>query len=77
MIATDVPGCRDVVQDGETGLLVPVDEPGPLADAMARLAGDPQLRQRLGAAARQRAEDVYASRIIAKLIAGLYLGLAA
>ena len=77
MIATDVPGCRDVVRDGETGLLVPVDAPEPLADAIARLAADPALRQRLGAAARARAEEEFSAAIVAGQIAKLYGDLAA
>jgi glycosyltransferase involved in cell wall biosynthesis len=50
MIATDVPGCREVVRHGETGLLVPPRDPQALADALATLAGDAALRQRYGAA---------------------------
>ena len=34
MIATDVPGCREIVRPGETGLLVPVDDAPALADAI-------------------------------------------
>jgi glycosyltransferase involved in cell wall biosynthesis len=38
MVATDVPGCRDIVIAGETGLLVALDNPDSLADAIERLA---------------------------------------
>jgi glycosyltransferase involved in cell wall biosynthesis len=38
MVATDVPGCRDIVIAGEAGLLVPLDNPDALADAIERLA---------------------------------------
>ena len=51
VVATDVPGCRDICRDGETGLLVPVHEPAALADALERLARDAALRRRLGTAA--------------------------
>ncbi|MGH9151785.1 MAG: glycosyltransferase family 4 protein [Acidimicrobiales bacterium] len=49
VIATDIRGCREVVDHERTGLLVPPMAPGPLADAIARLAGDPTLRARFGA----------------------------
>ena len=54
MVATDVPGCRDICRDGETGLLVPARNPARLADALESLARDPALRHRMGDAARRR-----------------------
>jgi glycosyltransferase involved in cell wall biosynthesis len=59
MIATDVPGCRDVVRDGVTGLLVPVRDSTALAAAMQRLGEDAAMRARMGRAARQQAEALY------------------
>jgi glycosyltransferase involved in cell wall biosynthesis len=53
MVATDVPGCREIVTP-ETGLLVPPGDPARLADALAAMVGDPELRRRCGAAARAR-----------------------
>ncbi|MEP2987433.1 MAG: glycosyltransferase family 4 protein [Parasphingorhabdus sp.] len=53
VIATDVPGCRETVVHGETGFLVPVKNPDALATAMLKLADDPDLRSRMGAAARK------------------------
>src|SRR4029077_247917 len=44
MIASNVPGCREVVIHEETGVLFPVGAPRALAAAMARLAADPHLR---------------------------------
>ena len=52
LVTTDVPGCRDVVADGETGLLVPARDAGALAAAVGRLLGDRALRDRLRHAAR-------------------------
>ncbi len=52
LVATDVPGCREVVRDGETGLLVPPGDVARLADALERMARDAGLRTRCGAAAR-------------------------
>jgi glycosyltransferase involved in cell wall biosynthesis len=54
LVATDVPGCREVVVHGETGLLVPARDPRALAKAIGTLARDAGLRRRLGAAARER-----------------------
>lgn len=55
LVATDVPGCREVVTDGVHGLLVPVRDAGALAAAVRRLQDDPALRRRLGTAARAKA----------------------
>jgi glycosyltransferase involved in cell wall biosynthesis len=55
VIATDTRGPREQVVDGETGLLVPPATVQPLAAALERLAGDPALRARMGAAGRARA----------------------
>jgi glycosyltransferase involved in cell wall biosynthesis len=72
MIASDVPGCREVVVHEQTGLLFPVDNAVALADAMARLAADPQLCARYAAAARQRVVEKFASDIIGRQIVELY-----
>jgi glycosyltransferase involved in cell wall biosynthesis len=55
VVASDIGGLRDIVLDGETGLLVPPDDRVALVEAMRRLIGDEGLRQRLGAAAATRA----------------------
>ncbi len=55
VVATDVRGCRQVVDDGHSGRLVPVRNPRALATALAELVNDLSLRQRMGAAARARA----------------------
>jgi len=55
LIATDVPGCRDVVEHEVDGLRVPVKDGAALADAIGRLVRDVDLRARLGAAAREKA----------------------
>ena len=54
LVATDVPGCREIVRDRETGLLVPPGSAAALADAIDRLVRDGDLRRRMGAAARAR-----------------------
>jgi glycosyltransferase involved in cell wall biosynthesis len=59
LIATDVPGCREIVQHGENGLLVPVNEPEALADAIMQLAANPELRRRMGKKSREIAVSGY------------------
>ncbi|MVW70216.1 glycosyltransferase family 4 protein [Bordetella sp. 15P40C-2] len=56
VVTTDVPGCRDAIEPDVTGLLVPSHDAKPLAAAIARLAQDTLLRQRMGAAGRALAE---------------------
>jgi glycosyltransferase involved in cell wall biosynthesis len=55
VVATDVGGVAEAVEDGETGLLVPAADSEALARALERLVSDPDLRRRLGAAGRARA----------------------
>lgn len=72
MVATDVPGCREICRDGETGLLVPVKTVAPLADALERLATDAELRSRLGMNARRAVEQEFAEPIIVGQTLDLY-----
>lgn len=76
MIATDVPGCREVAIPDETGLLVPVDDAPALAAAIERLAASPDLRARFGAAARRLAVERFSADAIAGATANLYQRLA-
>ena len=59
-IATDYPGVRAVVDDGETGLVVPAADPAAIGAAIARLAADPEARRRMGSAGRAKAEREWA-----------------
>jgi glycosyltransferase involved in cell wall biosynthesis len=72
MIASDVPGCREIVLHEQTGLLFPVDNAAALADAMARLAVDTRLRARCAAAARRLVVDKFAAEIIGCQTVALY-----
>lgn len=76
MIATDVPGCRQVVEHGRTGLLVPLDDFPALATAMLTLAADMPLRLRLGIEAGARAEARYSVPVIRRAVADIYRELA-
>jgi glycosyltransferase involved in cell wall biosynthesis len=73
VITTDVPGCRDVVQDGITGLLVPARDPLALADALQLLASSADLRQRMGAAGRAKVTADFADRIVTEQMSKAYL----
>jgi glycosyltransferase involved in cell wall biosynthesis len=55
VVATDVGGVGEAVEDGETGFLVPAADSEVLARALERLLVDGELRRRLGAAGRARA----------------------
>lgn len=55
VVATAVGGLVDAVEDGVTGSLVPPGDPAALREAIERLLGDPDLRRRYGAAAREKA----------------------
>ena len=54
VVATDVPGHREVVISEETGLLVPAEDPEALAEAVAALLADPARRRSMGEAGRLR-----------------------
>lgn len=53
IVTTDTPGCREVVRNGENGLLVPVRNTVELAGAIQRLIASPELRQKMGARGRE------------------------
>ena len=55
IVATDIRGCRQVVDHGRTGLLVPVGRADALAEALTMLATDPATRAAMGAAGRAKA----------------------
>lgn len=72
MIATDVPGCREVVSNEVNGLLVPVKDSTALANAIERLHLDPVWARRLGLAARERAIAEFDERIVIAKTLGVY-----
>jgi glycosyltransferase involved in cell wall biosynthesis len=67
----------EILHDGEDAVLVPAGEPVALADAIARLVGDPALRARLGVAGRHLIETDYSGARLAERLEGLYRSLAA
>jgi glycosyltransferase involved in cell wall biosynthesis len=72
IVATDVPGCREIARAGVNALLVPPDDPAALAEALDRLAQDRPLRQRFAAASRALVEDRFSSTCIGRETVALY-----
>jgi glycosyltransferase involved in cell wall biosynthesis len=61
VVATDCGGNRELVVDGEVGLVVPPRDPAAMAAALMRLIENPELRNRLGAAARRRVVEHFST----------------
>jgi glycosyltransferase involved in cell wall biosynthesis len=72
IVATDVPGCREIVRHGENGLLVPARDSGALAEALKQLILDPALRQRMGRRGREIAEAEFSIERINRETLALY-----
>ena len=72
VVATDIRGCRQVVDDGRTGILVPPRDPPALARAIRRLAADPELRQRMGRQARDKAVREFDQQKVIDITLGVY-----
>ncbi len=64
VVTTDAPGCRDVVEDGFNGRLVPVEDARSLAEAIYHLISAPQQRQQMGQNARQRVVERFSDRLV-------------
>jgi glycosyltransferase involved in cell wall biosynthesis len=72
IVATDVPGCRDTVENGVNGLIVPAKDPVALKDALERLVLDKDLRDRMGRAGREKVLREFSNTIVIKEISGIY-----
>ncbi len=72
VVATDIRGCRQVVDDGVTGMLVPVDDPVALARALRAVAADGDLRARMGAAGRAKARAEFDERDVVRTVLDTY-----
>jgi len=64
IVTTDAPGCREVVEDGVNGILLPVRDVAALTTAIRKLVLDPALATRMGAASRQKALAQFDERIV-------------
>lgn len=72
VIGADVGGIKSTVADGETGFLVPPNDPGALAERLAALQEDPALARRMGEAGLARARALYTWRRVARSLAACY-----
>lgn len=71
LVASDVPGARDVVVDGETGLLFRVGDVDDLTEKTLRAAGDPALRTAIGRGARERVQAHSFPAAVAEYVAAM------
>lgn len=72
VLASRVEGVPEVVRDGTDGLLVEAGDERALADAMARLAGDPSALARMGAAGRRRQQEEFSDLAMAERVSRVY-----
>ena len=72
IVTTDVPGCREIVQHGINGLLVPPGEAASLAAALEQLLNDPESRRQMAARGRQMAVDDFSEAAVIRQTLVLY-----
>ncbi|WP_019139661.1 glycosyltransferase family 4 protein [Noviherbaspirillum massiliense] len=77
IVAADVGGIGEAVADGETGLLVPPEDPAALAEAIGRLLDDADLRRRMGKAGRERYEKRFSLESMVRGTCAVYREVAA
>jgi glycosyltransferase involved in cell wall biosynthesis len=75
LIANDVPGCREIVVDGENGTLLPPGNVDLLAKSLVRIMNDTHEQTRMGNCSRKLIEDTFDVRLIAAQYAQLYRNL--
>ena len=71
-VASDVPGCHDVVDDGVTGYLVEPKTTSELSLAMKKLIDDPDLRKQMGVAARERVARLFSEEMVINKTLDIY-----
>jgi len=72
VIATDIRGCRQVVDHEHNGLLIPVQDSGAIAAAITRLGDDAELRRRMAGASRAKAEAEFDENTVVDIVMGTY-----
>jgi len=71
-VVSAVGGNPEVVEDGVNGFLVPPDDPAAAADRIMKLLADPEMRRRMGAAARKRVLDRFTIQVMVNRVAAAY-----
>jgi len=64
IITTEIPGCRDIVENGENGILVPIKDVESLFNAVIKLIDNPELRRKMGEKSRKKAEKEFDEKIV-------------
>lgn len=72
IVATDVPGCREIVKHQVNGLLVPVKNPYSLANAIKYLAENPHERERMGKEGRRIAVEEFSEKLVIRETLSVY-----
>lgn len=72
IVATDVPGCREIVRHNENGLLVPAKDPQALAVALNRLLNNAELRESMGKRGRAMVEAEFSTEYVVEQTLQLY-----
>ncbi len=72
IVTTDVPGCREIVENGVNGLLVPASDAPKLADAIERLIKNDELRLEMGRNSRDAAVNRFSEKVVISQILDLY-----
>jgi glycosyltransferase involved in cell wall biosynthesis len=74
VVATRTGGTPELIADGTTGFLVDRERPDQIAGCILRLISDPRLRERMGCAGRQRAEELFNAKKNARVVEEILLG---
>ncbi len=72
IVASEISGCREIVKNGENGLLTPQKDPAALAGALRQLIADKELRRSMGARGRARAEAEFSDLYVAERTLEIY-----
>jgi N,N'-diacetylbacillosaminyl-diphospho-undecaprenol alpha-1,3-N-acetylgalactosaminyltransferase len=75
IVTTDTAGCREVVEEGKNGLLVPLKDPAALASAIGKLLENEELRIRMGGYGREKVLREFDEKIVVRQTLELYEGL--